>query len=226
MSLSIKITDVVTRIATECKAIYSKLAGNTTGDLSTLNTTAKSSLLAAINEVNSAQATRLLAAEKGAPNGVASLDGGGKVPSVQLPGFVDDVLEFANLASFPVSGSGGILYVAQDSNRTYRWSGSGYVQIGSSGAVDSVFGRTGNVIAAVGDYDASEVNNDSSVSGASVAAALNTLKGVTDNAVRFDAQTLTAPQKTQAQTNIDAASATDVGDTARNFVADFNTGLV
>ena len=40
----------------------------------------------------------------------------GKVPSSQLPSFVDDVLEYANLASFPAEGEAGKIYVAQDTN--------------------------------------------------------------------------------------------------------------
>jgi hypothetical protein len=67
----------------------------------------------------------------GAPNGVATLDGAGKVPASQLPGFVDDVLEFANLDAFPQPGESGIVYVALDTNKTYRWSGSEYVVIGN-----------------------------------------------------------------------------------------------
>lgn len=47
------------------------------------------------------------------------------------------------------------------------------------------------------------------------------------NRVRFDAaQTLTAPQATQARANIGAASAADVGDTTTNFVTTFEAGLV
>lgn len=53
----------------------------------------------------------------------------GKVPASQLPGYVDDVLEYANLAAFPATGESGKIYVAQDNNKTYRWSGSGYIVI-------------------------------------------------------------------------------------------------
>ena len=59
----------------------------------------------------------------------------GKVPASQLPGFVDDVLEFANLAAFPATGESGKIYVAQDTNKTYRWSGSGYIVIADSVAL-------------------------------------------------------------------------------------------
>lgn len=51
----------------------------------------------------------------------------GKIPSSQLPAYVDDVLEYANLAAFPATGSAGIIYVAQDTNNCYRWSGSAYI---------------------------------------------------------------------------------------------------
>lgn len=53
----------------------------------------------------------------------------GLVPSSQLPSFVDDVLEYANLAAFPVSGETSKIYVALDTNRIYRWSGSAYIEI-------------------------------------------------------------------------------------------------
>lgn len=65
----------------------------------------------------------------GAPNGFATLDQNGKVPSIQLPSYVDDVLEYDNQASFPSTGETGKIYVAKDTNKMYRWSGSGYVVI-------------------------------------------------------------------------------------------------
>lgn len=70
--------------------------------------------------------------EKGSNDGVAELDGSGKVPSTQLPSYVDDVLEYADLASFPVTGETGKIYVAIDTNLTYRWTGSVYVEISQS----------------------------------------------------------------------------------------------
>ena len=68
----------------------------------------------------------------GEPNGVATLDATGKIPSTQLPSYVDDVLEFANLSAFPNPGSTGIIYLALDTNLIYRWSGSVYVEISPS----------------------------------------------------------------------------------------------
>lgn len=56
----------------------------------------------------------------------------GKVPASQLPGYVDDVLEFANLAAFPATGEAGKLYTALDTNLVYRWSGTTYTEVSQS----------------------------------------------------------------------------------------------
>ena len=71
-------------------------------------------------------------AQKGAANGVAELDSGGKVPASQLPSYVDDVLEYATCSAFPATGETGKIYVATDTNLTYRWTGSGYTEISPS----------------------------------------------------------------------------------------------
>lgn len=63
----------------------------------------------------------------------------GKVPASQLPGFVDDVEEYANLAALPATGEAGKMYTALDSNKIYRWSGTVYIEIsGSPGSTDAV----------------------------------------------------------------------------------------
>lgn len=69
---------------------------------------------------------------KGAANGVAELDANGKVPSSQLPSYVDDVIEVANYAALPTTGEAGKIYITKDTNKTYRWSGTGYVEISAS----------------------------------------------------------------------------------------------
>lgn len=81
------------------------------------------------NLTNDAQVKR---SEMGVANGVATLGTDGKVPSTQLPSYVDDVLEFTNKAAFPATGETGKIYVAKDTNLTYRWSGSAYVEISVS----------------------------------------------------------------------------------------------
>jgi len=53
----------------------------------------------------------------------------GKVPAEQLPSYVDDVLEYSNLSAFPTTGETGKIYVTLDTNKTYRWSGSAYIEI-------------------------------------------------------------------------------------------------
>jgi phage-related tail fiber protein len=65
----------------------------------------------------------------GAVNGVAQLDATGKVPAAQLPSYVDDVLEYATLAALPVTGEAGKIYVTQNDNKIFRWSGSAYIEI-------------------------------------------------------------------------------------------------
>ena len=70
--------------------------------------------------------------DAGAANGVAELDAAGKVPSSQLPSFVDDVIEVADYDHLPITGESGKIYVTLDTNKTYRWTGSGYAEISES----------------------------------------------------------------------------------------------
>ena len=77
------------------------------------------------------QGDRVLS-EKGQPGGLAELDDTGHVPVSQLPSYVDDVQEYASRSAFPATGESGKIYVATDTNLTYRWSGSGYVEISPS----------------------------------------------------------------------------------------------
>ena len=69
---------------------------------------------------------------KGANNGVAELDSAGKVPSSQLPSYVDDVIEYDSLSDFPLTGESGKIYIAKDTNISYRWTGTTYAEVGSS----------------------------------------------------------------------------------------------
>ena len=84
------------------------------------------------SEIDTKLNTKLNTSLKGAASGLAELDSSGKVPSAQLPSYVDDVLEYANQSSFPATGESGKIYIAQDTNKTYRWSGSTYIEISSS----------------------------------------------------------------------------------------------
>lgn len=70
--------------------------------------------------------------QKGTADGVATLDGSGKIPTSQLPSYVSDVVEAENQGAFPPEGEASKIYVAKDTNKTYRWSGSQYVEISAS----------------------------------------------------------------------------------------------
>lgn len=62
---------------------------------------------------------------------IATLDGSGKVPAYQLPSYVDDVLNYANLGAFPATGETGKIYINEALNLSYRWTGSAYTPITS-----------------------------------------------------------------------------------------------
>ena len=84
-------------------------------------------------KVANGTATQSLTANGGVFDLTAKADlENGKIPATQLPSYVDDVLEFANLASFPATGESGKIYIAIDTNLTYRWGGSSYVVMSSS----------------------------------------------------------------------------------------------
>lgn len=81
-------------------------------------------------------------ANKNRAGGYAGIDVGGTIPAYLIPASVDDVLEFPTRTAFPATGVEGKLYVALDTNKVYRWSGSTYVEIspapGSTAAVPEV----------------------------------------------------------------------------------------
>lgn len=95
----------------------------------------------------------------GAANGICPLDATTKVSSIYLPSYVDDVLEFADLASFPVTGEAGKIYVALDTNKQYRWSGTVYSEVSPSD-VNSVNGKTGIVVLDKTDIGLTNVTDD------------------------------------------------------------------
>ena len=55
----------------------------------------------------------------------------GTIDSARLPSYVDDVVEYDNLAAFPVTGETSKIYVAKDTGGQYRWSGSAYIRLDS-----------------------------------------------------------------------------------------------
>ena len=90
-------------------------------------------------EVDTALTAKINTTAVGAANGVASLDGGGKVPASQLPSYVDDVVEYASFANLPGVGEAGKIYVTTDTNKVYRFTGTIYVEISAApGSTDAV----------------------------------------------------------------------------------------
>lgn len=76
--------------------------------------------------------TKVDTAMVGRANGVAGLDSAGKVPSSQLPSYVDDVVEYPTLNDFPVTGESGKIYIDLSTGKTYRWGGTEYVVIAAA----------------------------------------------------------------------------------------------
>lgn len=102
--------------------------------------------LSSIYATTSALALKESLSNKGVANGYAPLDNTGKIASAYLPSFVDDIIEAADYFSLPGTGETGKIYVTLDTNLSYRWSGSAYVQI-NHGDVTAVAGLTGNITA-------------------------------------------------------------------------------
>ena len=86
-----------------------------------------------LNDLDTDITAKIPLSQKGASSGVASLDGNGHIPSNQLPSFVDDVMEYTNMASFPTTGEASKIYVDLNTNRIYRWGGSQYTEISPGG---------------------------------------------------------------------------------------------
>jgi len=213
MSLAQRVSDLTVRVATEFKTVKTIITGNTAGTLTALTTTVKTSLLAAINEVkaladtkqNSLNFTPENIANKGSANGYASLDGGGKVPAAQLPAFVDDVLEFINLAAFPSTGTGGNLYVAIDTNIVYRWTGTAYVA--TNGAL------------ALGETSSTAYRGDRGA-----IAHTHALSSGNPHGTTF-AQIQARPTTVAGYGLIDVFTKAEIGNIATNFVNEFNSAL-
>ncbi|WP_288076668.1 hypothetical protein, partial [Rhodococcus sp. (in: high G+C Gram-positive bacteria)] len=135
--------------------------------------------------------------DRNQPNGYAGLDGSGLVPAVLLPSYVDDVLEYANLVGFPATGSVGKIYVALDTGRIYRWSGSAYVEISASpgstdavpeGATNKYFTDARAQAAAAAAIAAKYTKPASGIPAADLAAAVQTSLGKADTAIQPGSQ--------------------------------------
>ena len=103
---------------------------------------------------------------KGAASGVATLDSAGKVPSSQLPSYVDDVLDYDTKSDFPTTGEAGKIYVDKSTNTSWRWSGSAYTQIKGDLAIGTTTGTAADGGTASAHY--SNTSNPHSVTKAQV----------------------------------------------------------
>lgn len=140
--LSTNVNDGLTRLATaQSTADAAKSAAATAQSTADTAKTNAATAQSGVDAINSA---------KGAKNGFASLGSDGKVPSTQLPSYVDDVVEGTlsvdgtvftpakeGLTSADTKETDKI-YVDTTTNKTYRYSGTQYVEISSSLAL----GRT------------------------------------------------------------------------------------
>jgi len=241
MSLQGKISNLSVRIGTEFKAIRNEAAlksdighGHVISDVAGLQAALDT------KQANIAWTTENVD-NKGVANGYAGLDANGKVPAVQLPSFVDDVLEFDNLAAFPAEGESSKIYVSLDGNITYRWSGTGYVVISASpGNTDDVPEGSSNVYftTARARSSISVVGDDLSYNDATgVITSTPYLHPLGDGNLHVPANDVTNDGAFLKATSVagmyewaivsysDISGVPDIGSTATDFVAEFEAAL-
>lgn len=132
---------------------------------------------------------------KGAPNGLASLNESGIIPSAQLPSYVDDVIEVDTFSNLPGTGESGKIYIVQDTNLTYRWSGTGYVEISKSLALGETSstaypGDKGKATTDVVNSLSDNLVNDVLVSQSDKNSVSLTIKSITKNPVKKNKELL------------------------------------
>lgn len=111
---SAKVTDLSNQVTTLDSTLRSEVA----------------TIKASVNDVDTKVTN--LENQIGAASGIAPLGPDGRIPSSNLPSYVDDVLEYDSIEEFPAQGEEGKIYVAKDVNLTYRWSGTQYTEISPS----------------------------------------------------------------------------------------------
>jgi len=110
----------------------------------------------------------------------ASQISSGIIDAARLPSYVDDVLEFANLAAFPAEGELGKIYVALDKNEIYRWSSSAYIKVSNLNTLTPITLGLNNTAAgtnasAVGYTNVASGDNSSAVGRSNIASAGNAI---------------------------------------------------
>jgi hypothetical protein len=207
MTLSSNVNDLALRVATEAKTLRTLLNGNA-ADNSALLTTAKANLLAAINE--------LVGRVDGLEGSAAGInDAVTSTSSTWSSQKTSDEIATA-VAGVDVPVLTDLIDDATASASTVYSSTKTDAQIAA--AKSEILGGAGPA------FDTLQELADALGDDANFAATINQALGLR---VRVDAaQAFTDPQKAQARTNIDAASATEVGSTTTNYVTTFETGLL
>lgn len=239
MSLVTQITDLATRIATEFNTHKSRM-----GNLASLTTTDKSSLVAAINEVDgsSGGGATNLAATLSATNTIITSDTGTDATIPAADGTNAGVMTSAMYTKLNGIATGADVTSATNvgSSINGATAKSSAVDADTLALIDSeasnvlkkiTIANFKNVmIAAIGAGAPATLDTIDEIAAAlgDDPNAITTITTALSNRVRVDInnQGLTGTQQTNARTNIAAAGSVEVGDTTRNFVTDFESGLV
>lgn len=157
------------------------------------------------------------ASEKGSNNGIATLDESGKVPSSQLPSYVDDVVEYGNKSKFPTTGESGKIYLDMETNKSYRWGGTSYVEISSSLALGETTGTAYD--GAKGKKNAQDI--------ATLSTQIGTVKTTANNALFIANNLVDGNTKAKNSENADQLSSkktiTVNGDASGSVTTNFST---
>ena len=214
--------DKITISATDTTYSAGTTAATNIATTSSAGTTAAGTPYAAWNHQHAINSTTITSALGytpvnpniiGANSGIAQLGADGKVPTSQLPSYVDDVIEVANYASLPTNASAetGKIYITTNDNRTYRWSGTGYAEISSSLALG-----TTSETAYAGDQGAENRSRIETLE-ATITSQGDTLSSLGDLAFKDNATTSYQPAGTL---NITLPTA------SKNIVSSVSTGSV
>lgn len=159
------------------------------------------------SKIDTLLAGKLDTSLKGAAGGLAELDSNGKIPSECMPDSIDSIMEYEDFAHFPAEGESGVIYIALDTNISYRWGGTVYVAIAS----DLALGETSST-AYRGDRGAAAYAHG--VTNKGIAATSGFYKITTNSEGHVTAVTAVALSDLTA---LGAAAATDLTDLYRQF---------
>jgi hypothetical protein len=154
----------------------------------------------------------VLSSTIGAASGIAPLGSDSKISATYLPSYVDDVLEYANLAGFPATGETAKIYVALNTNAIYRWTGSAYIEISpTAGNADTATKlATARSISTTGDATWT-VSFDGSANATAAITLANVVTAGTGTKVTYNAKGLITGSTT--------LTVSDITDIATNYQA-------